>query len=235
MTNIVMLCHGRLRLLEQSIESLFDHTPDSEFNLTLVADQPMDFRISRFLERAVVCPNATLLTIDKSAHVLARAKNIGVAWSEQTFSRGDWLYLSDSDVYFTPGWLPKMIAHAEDSELEGFRLWGGQAHPFHKPVGEPWIGNGGKVLRDLAVLDGPSWLLRWDSWRHWGPFNPNCVGGVCQSEEYEICTKIRTAKGNIGVLHPPVVYHTGLTNSDGKDAPGRVEREAQRVEGVLYK
>lgn len=237
MTNIVFLCHNRLRLTEQALQSLYQHTPRESFNLTIVDDASDDFRLSKRLHEVAANANATYLRIEKSAHVLARAKNIGVAWSEQTFGRGDWLYLSDSDVWFSEGWLEKMTLAAR--VFPEFYLMGGQVHPFHQRISGAHYDNfdvakTGITITEHSVLDGPSWLMHWETWDEYGPFDRKSAPGPCRSEEYPFCERLRAAHGRIGVIQPHVVAHTGLTQTDGKDAPGRKEREAQMIPGVLY-
>lgn len=236
-TNIVLLAHDRLRLTEQALESLYAHTDRAQFNLTLVDDASSDFRVQRLLKKFGEKSNATLLRIETSAHVLARAKNIGVAWSEQTFGRGDWLYISDSDVYFAKGWLEKLTACFVRTESLGMQLIGGQVHPYHQPLstwGEDLISGSPPLLTEHCVLDGPSWLMRWETWEDMGDMDSGCAPGVCQGEDGGWCDRLREKGGRIGAIHPHVVSHTGLTNSAGQDAPGRKEREAMRWPGVLY-
>lgn len=239
MTNIIMLVCGRLNLTRQALESLYAHTDPKEFNLCLVNDGDCgDFRVARLLQDTVERnPNCAMVHVVKSQHVIGRAKNLGVYWNEQTFGRGDWLYLSDNDVYFTQGWLPKLTQMASNSEEAlDFALWGGQVHPFHKHTNTLNSPHDGfkNYMTTHDILDGPSWLMRWDTWDTYGPFSSDCAPGPCQSEEYRPCAALVNDGLGIGVINPHVVYHTGLTNTDGKDAPGRKEREAMRVQGVLY-
>ena len=105
-TNVVMLVRDRYQLTEQALSSLYENTPREQFNLVIVDDSSQDFRTLNLIKRFSK-ENCAVLRIDNSQHVLARAKNLGVFWSQQTFGRGDWLYLSDSDVWFSPGWLEK--------------------------------------------------------------------------------------------------------------------------------
>jgi len=223
MTSIVMICRGRYRLLIQAVESLLANTK-GDYNVVFVHDAFLDdFRVGRFLaDAANRFRRAHVLTLTTSDHVLARAKNIGVEWSRQCWGETDWLYLSDSDVWFAEGWLEKLTEFAAVGEKGDFRLWGGQIHPFHRvdPVG------------DCAVLDGPSWLMRWETWNT-GQLSRDCAPGPCQSEEYPFCKALRERGGMIGVIHPHVVVHTGLTQTDGKDAPGRRERESMIPQGVI--
>jgi len=239
MTNIVMLVCDRMRLLEQALATLAANTPREDYTLTLVDDCSSDFRVRRMLEAHATRPNVSLLRIEKSAHVLARGKNLGAFWSEQTFGRGEWLYFSDSDVAFLPGWLGKLIVAAElTEEFHQYKLWGGQIHPYHQEASyqheNPRLPFSDLSLTTHEVLDGPSWLMRWDTWDQVGPFSRECAPGTCQSEDAEWCERLTQNGGRIGVVHPHVVLHTGLTNTAGADAPGRKEREAQRATGYIY-
>lgn len=243
MVNAVMLCYDRPRLLEQALRSLYEHTPREDFNLTLVDDDSKDFKVHKLILTYGYKSNSTVVSVHNSRHVLSQAKNIGVSWSEQHFGRGDWLYLSDSDVYFTPEWLRWMIYFAAGTEDLGYRLWGGQVHPYHQPIdrGSRYVPSLGAVIpyhvtdgvSERSVLDGPSWLMRWQTWDNHGPLKRDAAAGPCQSEEYPFCESVCT-EGRIGVIQPHLVYHTGLTNSKGEDAPGCKEREALKVPGVLY-
>lgn len=227
-----MLCFSRPKLLTQALETLFRNTDSKDFNLTLVLDQPEDFRIRKIVEPYFVRSNVTSITIDKSAHVLARAKNLGAYWSEQAFGRGDWLYLSDSDVAFLPDWLGRLTEFQVSSGDWKPTLCGGQVHPFHKPREDPhpYIPH-----PQYSVLDGPSWFMRWNTWDFVGPLDATCAPGVCQSEEYSFCNRITSHSADyIAVIEPHVVIHTGLTNSDGKPAPGYEERLKAMPKGIYY-
>lgn len=225
MVNVAMLVRGRLRLTQQALNSLYSNTSHDEFTCTVVNDSEDDFRVRRLLhDYATRYRNFSLLEVDGSSHVLAQLKNLAVGWSSQRFGRGDFLHIGDGDVCFMPGWLDKMTTMAVSTEGLGFRLWGGQIHPFHQPI----LSVDG-VITEHEVLDGPSWFMRWNTWRN---FSRHAAPGVCQSEEFPWCDRVRRDGGRIGVTHPPVVIHTGLTNTDGKDAPGRKEREAVIPAGV---
>ncbi len=234
MVNLAMLSRNRFRLLEQSLSSLYASTPRDQFNITVVDDGSDCFKTKRLLRQyAADNRNFSLVEVENSGHVLAQLKNLAVGWSSQRFDRGDWLYISDGDVYFCQGWLENLLNEAIPSEDLGFRLWGGQIHPFHQPIGHIAYDNRPPGMNEHSILDGPSWLMRWKTWNEVGPFNKRNNPGPCQSEEFPFCERLIKAGGRIGVISPHVVIHTGLTNSDGKDAPGRKEREAMIPEGVL--
>ncbi len=225
MTNIVMVVKDRLRLTQQALESLASHTNCNDYTLCLVDDNSQDFRVRKLLHETSLRPNVTFIRIEKSAGVVARAKNIGAAWSRQTFGEGAWLYFTDNDTYFKAGWLPTLVEYATGGEDRwNVKLVGGQSHPFHHAESDG----------SLSVLDGPSWLLRWSTWEKYGPFPSDCAPGTCQSEEYPVCNRIREAGGKIWSIDPPVVIHTGLTNTKGEKAPGYEERKALMEPGVVY-
>lgn len=250
MTNVVMISKDRPRLLRQAIESLYANTVPKDFNLTVVDDDSQDFRAKKYL-RSLTYRNFCLLEVQNSGHVLAQLKNLGVFYSRQRFGAGDWLHLGDSDVCFMPGWLETLHTMAYCGETVGFRLFGGQVHPFHNPISGPIYSSDMKVaLAEHAVLDGPSWFMRWKTWREVGPLSRTCAPGTCQSEDAEWCARLtapinggsyRHAErygvgrggGRIGVVSPHIVIHTGLTNTKGEDCVGRAEREAMIPAGVV--
>lgn len=261
MTNIVMLIGpGRYRLTQQALESLQSGTDPDSYSLTLVCDG-VDFRTRSLVDRQAENEpvTSTVLHVENSGHTLSQLKNLGVAWSEQRFGRWEWLYFSDNDVFFTLGWMGKLTDVAGKSESLGFRLWGGQIHPFHqKKYQDPEIPECAHRITEHVILDGPSWLMRWNTWDEYGPFQRTTAPGPCQSEEYPFCERLtlpihpsvaqRTeyekyvdgnrnleiiGGGRIGVISPHVVVHTGLTHLNGQDAPGRKERELMIPEGVL--
>lgn len=245
MTNIVLLVRDRYRLTQQALESLYEHTPLDQFNLTIVDDGSTDFRTVRVLEMIYQKhPNIFLVTLNNSGHILSQCKNSGVYASEQRFGRGDWLYLSDNDVYFKPSWLEDLTYVAVGTENTGdFALWGGQIHPYHKAIEltedhpiafvEKGVDKPFKV-KEYSVLDGPSWLMRWNTWSIVGPFKFDCAPGPCQSEEYPFCEHLKMSHKRIGVIHPHVVVHCGIMNTNGEMAPGATERLALQEPGILY-
>ena len=259
MTNIVMLGRNRLTLTKQAIESLYANTPGDNWTLTYVDDSSDDFRVSKYL-RSINRKNFSLLEVTSgSSHVLSQLKNLGAYWSEQRWGRGDWLYFSDNDVFFSKDigsdWLTALTGVAMTTEPEGFRLWGGQIHPFHQPINAS-VSHPDNPCEwtEHSILDGPSWLMRWPTWDLYGPFPRTTAPGACQSEEYPFCQRLTMpvaphpkhwkyidenigvttlGGGRIGVIHPHVVIHTGLSQTDGKPAPGYAERLKTIPPGVL--
>ena len=231
MTNIVLLIHNRLRLTTQALTSLADHTDPDAYTLTLVDDSSTDFRVQRLCRDHIA---AACFRIENSFHVLSQAKNAGVYWSEQVFGRGEYLCIADNDVYFCEGWLDRMVEAAQDSFFNGFRLWGGQAHPFHQPEATRRLPNSNRIMHTHDCLAGTHWFMQWPTWDDFGPFDRTTAAGVCQSEDYAFTQRLRAAGHRIGVTVPHCVLDCGITQTDGKPSPGAEEKMKRRVEGVYY-
>jgi|SRR6185436_13485589 len=219
MINVVMIAKNRPNLTRQAVVSLYAHTPPGSFNLTLVDDQSDDL-----IE--VESPNACVLRIGRSNGVVSKIKNLGVYWSEHYFGRGDWLYLSDNDAFFTDRWSEKLVLALADGQRSKFALVGGQNHPFHAPISR------GIPADEFFAVAGTSWLMQWSTWDRWGPLAESNAPGVGQSEDHAFCQKIRADGYKVGAVWPHVVLDTGITQTDGQLSPGHEHKK--RVEGVVY-
>ena len=228
MINIVMAVKDRSRLTAQALRSLALHT-SGDWNLTLVDDQSGD-ETRRGLDffRQFRPKQVAILRNQTSRGIVGQAKNLGVYWAERYWGRGDWLYLSDNDVYFEKGWDKALVGVALHNDH--FGLIGGQNHPYHQPIAASHETD--SLVYEYQALAGTSWLMRWWVWDAYGPLDAHAPG-LCQSEDHVFCQKIREAGGKIGALNPPMIIDCSLTNTDGKPVIG-VETKTERVEGVLY-
>lgn len=168
------------------------------------------------------------LTILYDGKGVGASKNSAIS---QVKDRGDLLYLSDNDVYFKPRWLETLIAainHRPD-----FKIIGGWNHPYHRPVDRHRFMLNGKLveIREAWAVAGVSWLMKWETWDRFGPFDSNSEG-VGQSEDTAFCNRVREAGFKVGSVYPPVVLHTGITNTLGEPALGAELFE--REDGVIY-
>lgn len=230
MTNIVILTRNRLRLLNQTIDSLYAHTPADQFNCTVVDDGSDDFRVKRLL-RKIDKPNFSLLEVSNSEHRLSQLKNLGVYWSGQRWGRGDWLCICDNDVYFKEGWLGSIASLALACREYDFELFGGQAHPFHQSFRQ-FID---KRWEEYDCLAGTHWFMPWSTWDKYGPFKQDTAPGVCQSEDWEFTQRLRANGGCIAVTDPPCVIDCGITQTDGKLSPGAdLKVNVCKAAGVYY-
>ena len=226
MINVVMLVKDRYRLTMQALHSLTKNT-SGDFNLTIVDDEGM---ISPSLLGA---KDTTCIRIKFSEGITGMARNLGIYWAEKYWGRGDWLYLSDNDVYFTEGWDEKMIQLLELTEdLHHLKLLGGSTHPFHGTNGKIIVNPGflSSTILTHDAVSGYSQLMRWGTWDKFGPLDAHAPG-IRQSEDWAFCQAIIKDGGLVGSIDPPVVYDCGLTDTFGEPAIG-VE-QIPRYEGVI--
>ena len=218
--NVVIVGRDRHRLMQQCFQSLVENTTD--FGLTVFDDgSEPPYRYSEAHR------------IDDSNHNLGRLKTLAAYHSQEHWGRGDWLCLADDDCYFHPVWLDTMAALATASEPLGFRLWGGQNHPWHmtpehaRPVLEV------PGLIESYTLAGTHMFMRWATWNEFGPLESDGPG-VCKMEDVRFCQRIKAAGFRIGVADPDVVSNCGLTQTGGTPAPGADEIRRRMAPGVLY-
>lgn len=237
-TNIVMLVKDRPELTQQALESLVAHTSPESYNLTIVDDAS---RLPFFAQRrppffAQPPENSCSLRILPSKGITGQARNLGVYWAEKYWDRGDFLYLSDNDVYFTEGWLEKMtgLLHMGSRDHE-ILLLGGSTHPFHG-VNETFVlavEGGGRLQTKIHTHDavsGYSHLMRWETWDKYGPHDAHAVG-IRQSEDWKFCQDIIKDGGKVGTVWPEVVYATGITDTFGEPAIGA--DQMRRYPGII--
>jgi len=141
--------------------------------------------------------------------------------------RGNYLYLSDNDVFFPPGWLEKLIEHYEYAWTYGYRVLGAYNHPFNQPVSRI------DGVYEVNHLASQSMLMKWEVWDQFGPFVETPVDKVCQSEDVAFSNKIREAGYKVGVVSPWLVVNTGITNSFGEHIPGWELVKSQAPPGVI--
>src|SRR5262249_230946 len=125
----------------QTLKTLYTNTPFDLFNLTIVDDisetpkgyefaeyPPWDWAINPDQD------NCVTLTLRKTKNITGQARNLGIYWADKYWGRGDYLYLSDNDVYFTSGWLETLIDTIEDERCRPvIKLIGGWNHPYLQP------------------------------------------------------------------------------------------------------
>lgn len=228
MTNIICITSGtRPRLLEQTLRTLRENTPTDQYNLTIIAEGSERMT----MECVELCDgmSVNLLRLVPACNIIGRLKNLGAYWSERQFGRGEWLCICDDDLSFRLGWLQQMqTAVAEWNQL---RIIGGNRHPYHQPNGRELEISLGGVVEPTDAVAGYLHFMRWSTWDKFGPYADN-QKGLGASEDYVLCRNVVDAGGKVGYVSPPCVYHTGITNSEGKPILGA--ELIERAEGVLY-
>jgi glycosyltransferase involved in cell wall biosynthesis len=240
-TNIVMLVKDRSRLTEQCLRTLYANTRQDEFNLTIVDDGSQSETghiVAGYARRG----NCNVIHIGGSVGIVGWLRNIGIQMSERYFGRGEWLYLSDNDLAYRNGWLPRMISgiFGEIAVLGGYR------HPFHGINDTIGVHDGHAYYQSLGTVipqqcthgiyltdavAGYSQLMDWRTWDKYGPFDQHAKG-VCQSEDFAFCQKVTKGNQSVGYIYPPTIANCGITNSEGKPAIG--SESFPRYEGLIY-
>jgi glycosyltransferase involved in cell wall biosynthesis len=225
-TNIVALVQNRPRLTKQMLTSLYKFTDQDSFNLTIVDDGSSEetYQLALDMVSGLGSRKAMLVSFWRSVSILGFLRNIGAQVSEKVFGRGDWLCFLDNDVAVFEGWLARLI----EAMPSGPAVVGGQRHPYHKPL--PAV-PGQPILEAVDAVAGYSMFMSWETWDRFGPFDANAKG-IGQSEDWAFSQRVKKGGGIIGYIHPPVLSHTGLTNSDGKPATGHEAFE--RFPGLIY-
>ncbi len=204
--NVTMLARNRHRLTEQALDSLAPRPGDT---LTVLDDgsQPL---LSRATHRNEVATGGA---------GPARNQVIG-----RVPERLDLLYLSDNDVYFLPRWLDILTELWPFAYALGFRVLGGQSHPYNAQAVGTWpcysdAARRTVELRECLAVATQSWLMDWETWDHYGPFAE--APGVRQSEDVAMCQRLRDDGFKVGYVWPHVVLNTSRTDTFGKDVPGK--------------
>lgn len=217
MLNVVMTTCDRLPLLQQSLRTIFGVTRE---NLSLVlVDDSHDPKTVDWIMKYKSNVHFSY-SRNPMPGCIGAAKNHGVGMIPLA-ERGDYLYISDSDTYYTYGW-DVALTQVYRQYAGQCPLIGGWNHPYLQPMqrlGQHLIHGKLCELKSYDAIAGVSWLLSWDAWDKYGPFAANALGPR-QSEDWEFCQRIRVDWKQVGAVSPWPVLHTGLTDSRGKRAPG---------------
>lgn len=235
MVNVTFLAHNRPRLTKQALSSLGsdpqicaiirgDDLDDLETQTVIE-----DWRRGGGFERAsytVSIPTGT-----------GAARNDVIATSERVFKRGDYLYLSDNDVFFYPAAFEKLVPVYEAVWKEGFKVLAAYNHPYHIPIASVPIHYGLNApscrVNQVQAVALQSMLMKWEVWDQYGPFTETPIGRVCMGEDVDFCHKILKDGGKLGVISPALVVNTGITNSFGEKIPGWEMVQKECPPGVL--
>jgi len=233
--NFTMLVRNRPRLTEQALNSLASGRPWRPEELqgmkVTILDDRSDAETRDILESWCLVRRAHLIGNEVKSGT-GPLRNKVIDYSEIQHGRGDYLYLSDNDVFFKPGWLEELIWAEEEAWGRGFRVIGAYNHPFHQPVSSIEVSGLHKV-NEVNALATQSMLMRWEVWDKYGPFCQTPVDKVCQSEDVDFCNRITKDGYKVGVVSPNLVVSTGITNTFGEKIPGYELVKAQCPQGVI--
>lgn len=230
--NIVMLSLNRPALLYQALRSLF-MTPQlpHPWRLTIIDDCSNDPQTIKTLEWAATYPDVAVF-YNKERMGVGASRNKAIDMLIQKES--ELLYLSDNDVFFTQGWLDILVT-AYRCYGDQVKVIGGYCHPFNQEIvklGHYFIKNGDNFRMSIRdAIDGLSWLIDWDTFKKWGPFDDNSIG-CGKSEDWAFCQRVRGDGFEVGVVEPMPIINCGMTNSDGVAIPG-ADIARPQVDGLV--
>lgn len=218
-TSIIVLVHNRPRLTRQTLDSIVRNT-SVPYNV-LVCDDSSDAETQAVLAE-FVRPNIRVVRYETPVGIIGALRNAGAASAEWTFGTPEYVAFLDNDICVTAFWLDSMIEAEQRSRLS---VLGGYRHPFHGVNAER------DGIEETDAVAGYSMLMRWQTWERYRPFAAN-QQGVGASEDFVLCQRIIKDGGKVGYVHPPVLYHCGVTNSNGQPAVGA--EHFRRAEGILF-
>ncbi|KKL91219.1 hypothetical protein LCGC14_1896910 [marine sediment metagenome] len=230
-TNVTLLVHNRPHHTKQAIESLYQNTPNTSFNLVVVNDAS-DAETLDVLQRLTDLYGFYTHTFKERVGIVGKVRNHAVNLVQEVYGQGALLYCSDNDVYFTEGWLADLIANFEIAEQIGFKLLGAYSHPYQQTE-KVYAGMGDYGIHEKLAVASQSWLMRWETWYEYGPLDSHAKG-IGMSEDVAFGNKIRESGWKVGTIFPDVVRSTGVTGSFGKPCPGADLVKKGVPEGVWY-
>ena len=145
-TSITILCATRPHLLKQALDSIGDLS-DAH---VAIRDAGMNPEVLQIIKDWGEDKNCYLTTTpDKIGTGEARNRVIGMS---RVCNRGEYLYLSDDDVFWLrPDWLSILTAAYEKAWEKGFRVIGAYGHPYHRPIDAISVGDGVAVCEVNAL------------------------------------------------------------------------------------
>lgn len=232
--NITTLVRDRVKLAKQTVRSIVEHTDLEYHNWSVLDDgSNLPFNFPEAYENREI----SLVRNIEPTGGAGPARNQVINNVETVFGRAELLYLGDSDCYHTPRWLDLLCELWPQAYAEGFRVIGGYQHPFNRTSLGAWpqysevMGRTMVVHETLAVAT-QSWLMDWETWDKYGPFAE--APGVRQSEDVDMCKRIRADGDKVGYVWPPCVLNCSLTDTFGAEVPGAELLRGEMQEGIVY-
>lgn len=224
MLNICMLVKDRPKLTEQALYSLYETVGDS-CHVVIVDDG------SQLETKKICCYYCQIygwdLIVNRISIGPGAARNQSIKSIQHKWEIDkDLIYLCDNDCYFLSGWDEALLEAWPIAKEMGFKALGGYAHAYQQPISTK---NG---INELAALGLLSWLMDWDTWEKYGPFDPS--PDINGSEDWLMSQKIRRDGFKVGALAEPMIINCGATSSNGKPCPGASTLYEQKIPpGVL--
>lgn len=237
--DVIIPVHNRPEHTLQTLESFIRNTDMNLANLYVVDDDSDE-------ETA-----QALYANNEFYNLFINKENIGPGASRNRVAqaitdsgkRSKYLYHSDNDVFFTPGWLEKLInifESANDFHQGKLKVLGASCHPYLQTkehifmIRDSRYGDYNVGSKD--AVSGYSQLMTWETWDKYGPFDETMRGAekkIMGSEDWAFCQKIIQDGFLVAAVEPEIVIPTGKTNTYGELATG--SETFKDYEGVFVK
>ena len=207
-TAIIIVTKNRDRLFNQTMQSLLKNTDKSLYDLIVVDDGSDNTSLIRsYYSRGDI--SDLILTNFGSP---SKCRNLGAELARKKGYK--YLYHSDNDMYFLPGWLEE--CHRIKEEYLEFIIIGAYCHPFLQKntdkINEKDLG-----WQTVDAVSGNSWFISTEDYFNYGLHEND---GIMNSEDWEMCQRIRKDGYFVVRLTPHKVLHCGVTNSRGEASVG---------------
>lgn len=234
--NIVMPVHNRWNLTKQSLDSLFANTDHEMFSLHVIDDGSDEVNWEALYLYWQKAPDFNIYR-NKPAISPGASRNKVCDYITKHNWRGKYLYHSDNDVYFMPGWLRALVGVYETVESQGVRLLGGGCHPYLQDNKQIWLVASVYKQCEVGIKDavsGYSQLMTWETWDTYGPFDETMRDAemkIMGSEDWAFCQKIVKDNLLVGSVREECVIHCGKTNTYGNPATGN--ETFKQIPGII--
>jgi glycosyltransferase involved in cell wall biosynthesis len=165
--------------------------------------------------------------------VLGHYTSPGAAKNKGVEEAGDceFLYISDSDMYFKAGWLETLMKAYTDETA----ILGALGHPWWPTIGRTYVGGvpGEKAGVEVCFAEqqpGYSWFMRREIWDKCGPLQVGVDYGV---DDTEFCSKAKELGLKVGHLKEELVLHCGIKRADGSITYGAQDQIKDYPEEVI--
>jgi GT2 family glycosyltransferase len=216
---VIIPSFNRLKLLEQTLTSLFTNSTYPVYPIVIDNGSPSDFQtnLQELADQELIRYYPLPQTIG-----IGTCRNFGAAIAPSH----KFIYFSDNDVYFTPGWDEKMITTLQS--LPKIGILGGLRHPYHGVIDTLSCPIPGYQVTISDQQAGYSMLLKRTVWNEVGPF---CLTGSKDygQEDANLCNRFRAAGYQIAALDPGVIIHCGLTRADGTETVGQKQLQLEKA------
>lgn len=238
-TEIILPVHNGLSQLRDGLDAVLAYTPRRDSRLFVVDDASDPVTAAWLHRQAAAQPD--WITLQRHEENLGFLASCNGAMSQ---GDSDYVLLLNSDVLVSPGWLERLLAHAEsDPRIAAVNPLSNRADNIDLPMapGASYLAMNEYLAtarrgycHDVVTGVGFCLLLRRSALRQVGLFDPIYGHGYC--EESDLCMRLIAAGFRTVVAEDVYTYHRGGGSfSDGHERYLRNRRLFDQRWGAEYR